>query len=1481
MVSDNSVVVGIEIDASRVKSTLDGIRKNIADTFDVKNSGINQNFKDLENTIKKMQQQLRTPSKGGLSSDAFEQVWGFSKASAKKAIAELQNEIATARAEQQQTLANKLNINPKNAISLISQSGAVDDAKQLAIAQASATKTTVSLAKSINGIDHSNLVRLRYALYDVASAAQTTSQAMAAIAKVTVGNAVSYESAFTPVERAANLSGDAAANLRSQLEQLSTQLPNTFQDISGVAALGSALGIDSNNLTTFTEDVIKFSNASNMSTEQAAKAFGTLGELLNIGADQYNNLGSAIAYVGVNTNATESQITSVAEAIGGVAATSKLSASYTVGLAGAMASLKIPSEQARGSLTRIFAEVNRATAAGGKQLDGFAKVLGVTSEQAKSLAQTDMATFFDKFLSGLSGMNSQQITTTLDILNLADIRVTNTLQRLAGNIDTTTNSINMANQAYLQGSYLGEAYAKTQDDIAARWQTLVNTLNSIAANVGSAMFPALGSLIDILKNVASAFNDYIQTPAGKIVSFFGTLSVAAVAAGTAIIGALIPIAAGFLALKVAIREANNTNNPFIMGIANAANRLTFLGGSADKARVSLLGLNAETNALNKTNNGLVLTQGQLAAASALRNAQDRMTLASSGGMISKIGARTAMLRAETQAAWADFAAMSALQKVVSVTSWVGIITTAISVVSMAWSAFAETQRSDFEKNKKAAEDWFSSSTALADAMRQDAAAGAPTVNIPMSDGYQKYSKAATDAKKSVDALNGSVDTNISKTNDAGNAGVVAWGNKTKQALADLLGQNKQFQDLISGGAFNAIGGNASDFVAAWLGDPARGGQKYVDSLIGGIKAKLEAFSGQKLANLDLKSVLGLSVGDSTMTMDALAQSVGMTKEEFTALLSALPGVQDAVNAITGEIQGSANAATAAAAAQEGYNKALDDGQSSADAAQAALDAYKQSLSKISDFSGSLDALAQSIADNGTAFSGALDSSDNFTSGAIANTGVLVDALSKAITAAESMGMNGAAGVAQVFAQLVASGVEASNAIAAINSATGSAYASTFSMAQSGQYAGFTAAFNAIQGGAKKAGGAVSGTAAKVVTLIDYANQLKNVWSRAFDIRFSGQQALDKITSAFSSISTAIADARDEINGLNADIQKLSADRSLQEYFLSVAVAYGDTVKAQEIRANLAQIDSDLTSKTKALAKAQAKTNKTLSGTSDEAISNRAEILGLIGNYQDYMYSLASSGMSQDQLRAKAAQLKNDFISQATQLGYNQAELGQYASAFDDVSTAINNVPRNITVAANVNPAIQAMNELNAAANAASAGRTLSVGTSIDYAGLAKFSRGIALLAEIERMEAQYSQMSASQKANATGEAWLKSIQNKKDQLNSGNFAVGGYVSGPGTGTSDSIRANLSNGEYVVRAAAVSKYGVGFFDRLNQMQSPRFASGGYVAPASTGMVSLSPEDRALLRSIGGSGDITLAVDGVTLARAVNNGNQTIVAQGGRI
>lgn len=60
------------------------------------------------------------------------------------------------------------------------------------------------------------------------------------------------------------------------------------------------------------------------------------------------------------------------------------------------------------------------------------------------------------------------------------------------------------------------------------------------------------------------------------------------------------------------------------------------------------------------------------------------------------------------------------------------------------------------------------------------------------------------------------------------------------------------------------------------------------------------------------------------------------------------------------------------------------------------------------------------------------------------------------------------------------------------------------------------------------------------------------------------------------------------------------------------------------------------------------------------------------------------------------------------------------------------------------------------------------------------------------------------------------------------FAGGGLVRGPGTATSDSIPARLSDGEFVMRAAAVRHYGAAFLAKMNAIRLPRgYAAGGAV------------------------------------------------------
>ena len=88
------------------------------------------------------------------------------------------------------------------------------------------------------------------------------------------------------------------------------------------------------------------------------------------------------------------------------------------------------------------------------------------------------------------------------------------------------------------------------------------------------------------------------------------------------------------------------------------------------------------------------------------------------------------------------------------------------------------------------------------------------------------------------------------------------------------------------------------------------------------------------------------------------------------------------------------------------------------------------------------------------------------------------------------------------------------------------------------------------------------------------------------------------------------------------------------------------------------------------------------------------------------------------------------------------------------------------------------------------------------------------------------------------------------------FASGGYVSGPGTTTSDSIPARLSAGEYVLRAEAVRRVGVDFLHALNgglfgpRWSGPRlaFADGGLVPEVAQAPAAAPPQSVRIVNVI---------------------------------
>ena len=402
-----------------------------------------------------------------------------------------------------------------------------------------------------------------------------------------------------------------------------------------------------------------------------------------------------------------------------------------------------------------------------------------------------------------------------------------------------------------------------------------------------------------------------------------------------------------------------------------------------------------------------------------------------------------------------------------------------------------------------------------------------------------------------------------------------------------------------------------------------------------------------------------------------------------------------------------------------------------------------------------------------------------------------------------------------------------------------------------------------------------------------------MWKRAFDIRFSGQQSSDKIADSWFKIADAFEDAEErvrdlrlELRSLNADVNSLQADVSQQEYFLRIALEYGDTRRAEQIQARLGELNAELAKKndevtktTKELGNAQQDASRDLEGNSEAARTNRGDILGLVQAYQDHIGKLAESGMGTADLQRVTEELRRQFVEQGVQLGYSRADLEKYARAFDDVTYAIKNVPRNITVTAtaNMNPAELAMREWLARK------RTVTVDTQVNAPS--SVSGGTYRPSSVAVGGGGISTPTLKTETPLTVRLTTLSssspVKGIHFYMDSGGMvpeyhATGG-VSGLHPGRpkgSDTVPAWLTPGEAVTQKRAVDYYGPGFFNALNEMKVPRYFAQGWNnrgnagAAGAPGMVSLSA---MTIQQLAAAVKPHLYLDGKQVAQSVSRAN----------
>lgn len=443
------------------------------------------------------------------------------------------------------------------------------------------TGNAASTAKKDHDSFTNGLIQQRYALYDVAATYGAYSAAITAAGTASVVAFAKQERAFTNVERTAE---GSLGNIREALMDLSTTIPVAFTDLANTATLGNQLGIATEDLQAFTETVTAFSTVTGISIDSSAQAFGKLGNLLGVSADDYDRLASAISYAGRTTAATESQIISIAQEIAPAAASAGFAADEVVGLSAALGSIRVPPERSRSTILQFFETLNTAVANGGQDLENFAKVVGVTTSELDSMVRSGQGQdILSRFVNSAAASDTIEVTQALQALGLAGLRTNPTIRALKDNTDLLATSLNNSKQAYADNTELQYQMAFILDDLSTKWSTTVNAVVNLAAALGGTLAPVIGPLLDGVKGLVIGFTDFINTPIGGFITNVVAVIVGATAAYAAYRAAIALSTASTYALITAQKglAASGVGARTSMGLL--ASTLGVLGGNSATA----------------------------------------------------------------------------------------------------------------------------------------------------------------------------------------------------------------------------------------------------------------------------------------------------------------------------------------------------------------------------------------------------------------------------------------------------------------------------------------------------------------------------------------------------------------------------------------------------------------------------------------------------------------------------------------------------------------------------------------------------------------------------------------------------------------------------------------------------------------------------------------------------------------------------------
>lgn len=414
-----------------------------------------------------------------------------------------------------------------------------------------------------------------------AKTAMKRTAAFGAAAAVPLKFAIDEESTNAEIAKVADFANDKQKKevTDSLKKMITTEIPMSYQEIGELAAAGAQGGIETVDLSKFSELAAKMGVAFDMEAGEAGQKMANWKAAFGMDMGELKALGDKVNYLGNNSAASAASISNVISRVGALGEVAGVGSGEVAGLGAAMIAMGTDDDVAATGIKKVLTTL---AAGGNKATKNYLGMGG--ADLSKAMKADGAGTIIDVF-EKIKALNPEEQTAALkDIFGQQNI---GSIAPLLNNLDLVKEYLGMVGDKSKYAGSMQKEFDAQAGTTANQLKILVNQAKDAGMVIGGAMLPTFKKGVEKLQGWATNIKKFAEeNPKAMETILKITGAVAGIAVAIPVVKSLYN---SFMGLKDAFNIVKGLTkllmaNPMVAGIMLAVAAVILLWKNWDKVK---------------------------------------------------------------------------------------------------------------------------------------------------------------------------------------------------------------------------------------------------------------------------------------------------------------------------------------------------------------------------------------------------------------------------------------------------------------------------------------------------------------------------------------------------------------------------------------------------------------------------------------------------------------------------------------------------------------------------------------------------------------------------------------------------------------------------------------------------------------------------------------------------------------------------------